>query len=86
MHEIMSAQPLAGFRLLVTLADGTEKEVDVEEFISTGQIFRQVHNDPTYFSQVYVDSIDGTVTWPNGANIDTEVLLGHEACASHSHS
>jgi hypothetical protein len=30
--------------------------------------------DPAYFAQVRVDTELGTVTWPNGADLDPDVL------------
>ena len=32
--------------------------------------------DPAYFAQVHVDPDLGTVTWPNGADLDPDVLYG----------
>jgi hypothetical protein len=32
--------------------------------------------DPAYFSQVKVDPELGTVSWPNGADLDPDVLYG----------
>jgi len=32
--------------------------------------------DPAYFAQVRVDPELGTVAWPNGADLDPDVLYG----------
>jgi len=34
------------------------------------------HLAPAYFEQVRADSEPGTVTWPNGADLDPDVLYG----------
>jgi hypothetical protein len=35
-----------------------------------------VREDPGYFNQVKVDDELGTIVWPNGADIDPDVLYG----------
>jgi len=33
--------------------------------------------DPAYFAKLRVDPELGTVVWPNGADLDPDVLYGH---------
>nr|MBA3390910.1 DUF2442 domain-containing protein [Rubrobacter sp.] len=40
-------------------------------------IFRALR-DPVVFGRVAVDEYGETVTWPNGADLDPEVLYGSE--------
>ncbi|MBW3543018.1 MAG: DUF2442 domain-containing protein [Planctomycetes bacterium] len=53
--------------------NGTEKRVNVEPLLE-GPVFEPL-KDPTYFSRVALDSVCGTVVWPNGADFAPEALL-----------
>lgn len=75
MIRIRSAIPLTGFRLRVAFSDGTERVVDVERYLR-GPVFEPVRRDRAVFEAVTVDSELGTVVWPNGADIDPDVLYG----------
>ncbi len=67
--------PLDGYRLRVGFSDGTERVIDVEPFLR-GPIFQRVRNDRDVFEAVEVDRELGTIVWPNGADIDPDVLYG----------
>jgi len=41
-----------------------------------GPVFEPLHEDPQLFRQVRVDEELGTVVWPNGADLDPDVLHG----------
>jgi hypothetical protein len=75
MIRVRSAAPLDGFRLRVVFTDGAEREVDVERFLR-GPVFEPVRRDRGVFEAVTVDPDLGTVVWPNGADIDPDVLYG----------
>jgi Protein of unknown function (DUF2442) len=61
-----------GFRLRLTLTDGSVVERDLSDLL-TGPVFDAVRKDSAVFRQVTVES--GTVTWPNGADLDPDVLI-----------
>lgn len=69
--RIRKAQPLDNFNVLVTFEDGTEKTIDLEPFLR-GSIFERVRNDPAFFRSLAIEG--NTVAWPNGADIDPDVL------------
>lgn len=71
--HVTKVEPLAGFALRLWFDDGTQKDVDVE-WLLRGPIFEPVRNDPELFRQVRVEG--GTVSWPNGADIDPVVVHG----------
>ena len=48
------------------------REVDVETLLN-GEVFRQL-KDPDEFEKVHVDPETHTLTWPNGADLDPDVL------------
>jgi Protein of unknown function (DUF2442) len=52
-----------------------EGVVDLAPYLSFQGIFEPLR-DPAYFAQVRVDPELGTVAWPNGADLDPDVLYG----------
>lgn len=73
--RITSVEPLGGFALKLLFDDGTEREVDLEREL-WGPIFESLRTNPDLFRQVRVDPELGTVVWPNGADMDPDVLHG----------
>ncbi|WP_129633642.1 DUF2442 domain-containing protein [Candidatus Oscillochloris fontis] len=70
--RVQSAEPLETPRIRVVFTNGEQREIDLTPYIATGPIFEPVRTDPTFFPTVTVDG--GTLTWPNGADIDPDVL------------
>jgi len=75
LKDIVSANPLGGYRLLLCFEDGVQGVVDLESILSFRGIFAPLQ-DPGYFEQVRVDPEPGSVSWPNGADMDPDVLYG----------
>jgi hypothetical protein len=73
--RICSVEPLEGFVLRVGFDDGTTRDVDLADEL-WGPMFEPLRNDPQLFQQVQVDRELGTVVWPNGADLDPDVLHG----------
>ena len=73
MVRIRSVEALSNFRVKLDFTDGTNKEIDLEPYFH-GPIFEPIRNDPNMFRSVYVDERAGTIMWPNGADIDPDVL------------
>jgi len=71
--RISSVQPLGGFVVRLGLTNGTSKIVDLNPFLR-GPIFASIRSDPAQFKAVKVDTRAGTIVWPNGADIDPDVL------------
>jgi hypothetical protein len=71
--RIRSVALQGGFRLRLELTDGTSKTIDVEKYLR-GPIFEAIRGNPAQFAQVFVDQRAGTIVWPNGADIDPDVL------------
>ncbi|MGH2375395.1 MAG: DUF2442 domain-containing protein [bacterium] len=70
--RVREVEALDSFRLRLTLSDGSVIERDVRALIS-GPIFDSVRSDPHLFRQVRAEA--GTVVWPNGADLDPDVLI-----------
>jgi hypothetical protein len=73
MKDVVEARALGGYRLYLKFEDGVQGEVRVDELIHFDGIFA-VLEDPARFSEVRVDPELGTVCWPNGADLDPDVL------------
>jgi hypothetical protein len=78
LPRITSVEPLDGFRLRLVFTDGLVREVDLSDDL-WGQMAEPLQ-DPDYFRQVRVDTELGTIVWPNGYDLDPDVLHGdHES-------
>ena len=75
--RVTSADACGDFKLRLRFNDGTAKVVDLEEQLR-GPIFEPL-KDPSYFSQVILDPVCGTIVWPNGADIAPETLHDMQA-------
>jgi len=66
--------------LEIGFADGERRSVNVEPVLH-GEVFEPLR-DPDFFSQVEVDSVLGTIVWPNGADLSPEFLYANERAAT----
>lgn len=74
-NRIHSVEPLDGFVLRLSFDDGTKRDVDLEGEL-WGPIFEPLRANADLFRQVRVDEELGTIVWPNGADMDPDVLHG----------
>lgn len=72
--RIGGVETLGGFRVRLSLTDGSTREVDLGPYLN-GPAFEPVRGDPVFFRSVRVDEDLGTIVWPNGADIDPDVLI-----------
>lgn len=70
--KVTDVEVIAPHGLRLTFDDGVVRDVDLSGEL-WGPMFEPLR-DPTYFAQVVVDH--GTVSWPNGADLDPLVLHG----------
>ena len=61
----------------VVFADGEVRDVDIAPLLD-GAVFEALR-DPTVFGQIGVDEYGETIVWPNGADLDPDVIYGTEA-------
>ena len=73
LKDIIAATALADYRLHLRFEDGVEGLVDLAPHLSFRGVFEPL-KDPAYFARVRVDAELGTVVWPNGADLDPDVL------------
>jgi hypothetical protein len=72
--RINSVEILEGHTVRLGLTDGSEKTVDLTPYMQ-GPIFDPLRQSQALFRQVRVDDELGTIVWPNGADIDPDVLI-----------
>ena len=75
MVDVVEARPLGGHRLHLRFEDGVEGEIDLAELIRFEGVFAPLQ-DPARFAEVKVHPELGTVCWPDGADLDPDVLYG----------
>lgn len=71
--RIRQVEPLSGFALRLGFSDGSSGVIDVGPYLR-GPIFEPLVRDPALFRTVRVDPELGTIVWPNGADMDPDVL------------
>lgn len=72
--DVKAAVPLEPYVVRVVFSDGEVRDVDIEPLLS-GPIFEPLR-DPAMFAQVAVDESGDTIAWPNGADLDPDVIYG----------
>ena len=79
--RVRDVKLLGEYRVKLGLTDGSERETDLEPYLR-GPIFEPLRRDPSLFASMTVDDELGTIVWPNGADIDPDVLYGtHQPAA-----
>jgi len=73
LKDIVEARPAGGHKLYLRFEDGVEGEVDLSKLIEFKGIFEPLR-DVREVANVRVDPEQGTVSWPNGADLDPDVL------------
>jgi Protein of unknown function (DUF2442) len=76
--RVTEVEPLGGFVLRLRFNDGSERVVDLEDDL-WGPVFEPLKADPALFRAVELDG--ATIYWPNGADMDPDVLHGSEKAA-----
>lgn len=75
LKDIVSVTPLSDYRLKLVFEDGVTGNVAVKAIVEFNGVFERL-NDPAFFKQVSVVPDLGTIAWPNGADLDPDVLYG----------
>lgn len=71
---VKTAVALEPYVVRVVFADGEVRDVDIEPLLG-GPVFQSLR-DPAVFSQVQVDEYAESIVWPNGADLDPDVIYG----------
>lgn len=74
MIRISQVVPLRDFVVRLGLTDGSTKDIDLDQYLH-GPVFEPIRAVREEFLKVHVDARAGTIAWPNGADIDPDVLI-----------
>jgi hypothetical protein len=73
LKDIIKVKPLKDFHLHLEFEDGAKGEVDIRKLVKFRGVFEPL-KDETFFASVDVNPEWGTIFWPNGADLDPDVL------------
>ena len=73
LKDIVEVRALESYRLYLRFEDGAEGVVDVSQHLRLDGVFEPLR-ERQYFERVRVDEESGTICWPNGADLDPDVL------------
>jgi hypothetical protein len=69
--RVRSAEPLDDFTVRVSFDNGAQRDINLEPYLH-GPIFEPIRADRDVFRAMRVEG--GAIAWPNGADIDPDVL------------
>jgi hypothetical protein len=75
MVEVIRVEVVEERTVRLRFSDGSERVVDLTPLL-WGPVFVEIARDDELFAEVRVDPDIGTITWPNGADLDPDVLHG----------
>lgn len=75
LKDIIEVEHLGDHRLRLRFEDGVEGAVDLSEFLTFQGVFAPLA-EPSEVAKVRVEPEYGTIVWPNGADLDPDVLYG----------
>jgi uncharacterized protein DUF2442 len=73
LRDIIEAKVVGDHRLALTFDDGVRGEVDVAEMVPFEGVFAALRSQEE-FARVFVNRELGSISWPCGADLDTQVL------------
>jgi Protein of unknown function (DUF2442) len=74
MTDVTAVKPVGGYRLWLRFSDGSEGEIEMRPHLHSFRNMFAPLEDPAYFARVRVSRAAGTICWPNGLDLDPEVL------------
>lgn len=80
LRDVVEVRPIGGHRVHLRFEDGVEGDLDLGKVIEFKGIFGPIR-DEREFAKVQLHPELGTIVWPNGADLDPDVLyslLSHE--------
>ncbi len=70
--RVQHVEPKDKFNVLVQFTDNSQKQIDLEPYLQV-PIFELMRDNMSVFRSMSVE--EGTIAWPNGADIDPDVLF-----------
>ena len=85
MVDVTAVEVVKDRVVRLEFSDGSERVVDLAPYL-WGPAFTKIAADDQVFAQVRVDPEIGTIAWPNGADLDPDVLHGDYEPANRARS
>ena len=80
LKDVVEVRPLGGYRVHLRFEDGVEGDLDLGKVLDFKGIFAPLR-DEKEFAKVRLHAELGTIVWPNGADLDPDVLYAAVAGA-----
>ena len=80
--QITAVKPLQDRWLRLWFSDGAVKDVDLSAMLARGGVLAPIRDDRSAFEAVRVNPESHTIEWPDGVDLDRDVLYGHREPAS----
>ena len=78
-NEVISIEYCHEYVYHIVFDDGLEGDVSFFEYVGNGPVFQPL-SDLSFFRQARIE--DGTICWPNGADVAPETLYEKTASAN----
>ena len=85
MVDVTAVEVVKDRVVRLEFSDGSERVVDLAPYL-WGPAFTKIAAEDQVFAQVRVDPEIGTIAWPNGADLDPDVLHGDYEPANRARS
>jgi len=72
LNKVKSVRALGDYRVEMVFTDGYTAQLDLAPVVGGGPVFEALR-EPKFFAEVGVTDW-GVISWPNGADIDSDVL------------
>ncbi len=73
LKDVVSVVPSEHYRLHIRFEDGVEGVIELNELVPFEGVFAPLQN-PAEFRKVGIHPELGVIYWPNGADLDSDVL------------
>jgi len=73
LKDLIEVRPIGAYRLYLRFEDGVAGELDFATRLRFEGVFAPLR-DPAAFAEVRIHPEFGTLVWPNGADLDPDVL------------
>lgn len=73
LTDVVEVRPLVDYQLYLRFEDGVEGVIGLKELIPFEGVFAALR-ERSFFERVCVNAELGAICWPNGADLDSDVL------------